>query len=153
MQPIVLQQYHYAHQCMRPRNLAKCTPPTTSSNQTISTLHPHISASTRLQIPLFPRTNIKHNLSLMFQHNRVFGELSKTQHQNPEFGLGFKKNLQNKYISIQCGGGRGVVETQKCTIVLVLNSFSSCFEPLFPFSWAPPLLLQIIPRLLPVQLL
>jgi hypothetical protein len=36
---------------------------------------------------------------------------------------------------------------------LVLNSFSSCFEPLFPFSWAPPLLLQIIPRLLPVQLL
>jgi hypothetical protein len=33
----------------------------------------------------------------------------------------------------------------------LLNSFSSCF--VFPFSWAPPLLLQIVSLLLPVQLL
>jgi hypothetical protein len=29
---------------------------------------------------------------------------------------------------------------------------SSCFEPLFPFTWAPPLLLHIFSLLLPIQL-
>ncbi len=133
MQPIVLQQHHYAHQCMQFRNLAKCTPPTTSSNQTISTLHPHISASTRLP---GPTSNIISHLCF----NTIEFSVNSAKHSTRTLSLvqnrvKFLKNLQNKYISIQrrgWGGERGV-ETQKCTIVLVLNSFSSCFDPLFPF--------------------
>ncbi len=40
------------------------------------------------------------------------GKVTKTQHQNPEFGhtqgeIFKKQNLQKKYISIQGGGGGG----------------------------------------------
>ncbi len=116
MQPIVLQQHHYAHQCMQFRNLAKCTPPTTSSNQTISTLHPHISASTRLP---GPTSNIISHLCF----NTIEFSVNSAKHSTRTLSL----------VQSRGGGGERGVETQKCTIVLVLNSFSSCFDPLFPF--------------------
>jgi hypothetical protein len=43
----------------------------------------------------------------------------------------FKKEPAKKNISLQ-EGRRG--ETHKCTIFRVKFSFSSCFDPLFPFS-------------------
>jgi hypothetical protein len=36
-------------------------------------------------------------------HNRVIRKVMKTQHQNPEFGVRFKKNIAKKYISNQVG--------------------------------------------------
>jgi len=59
-----------------------------------------------------------------------------------------KKNLPKSTVAFNRG------ETQKCTIVLgVVKWVSSCFDHLFPYSWAPPLLLHIFSLLLPVQLL
>jgi len=69
---------------------------------------------------------------------RVFGKVRKTQHQNPEFDpkpseIQKKKSLQTSTLAFNTGG-----ETQKCTTFLLCQTeFSSFFDTLFPFAWAP----------------
>jgi len=68
--------------------------------------------------PASSLSNIKHNLLLIFQHNRVFSNLRKTQHQNREFGPKPgeipKKTCKTSTLAFNAGGGG--VETQKCSI-------------------------------------
>ncbi len=83
-------------------------------------------------------------------HNTGIRKVRKTQHQNPEFGVihhqdRLKKNLQKKQsISIQGAGWN----SQNHQFWWQIE-----FHPVFPFPWAPPLLLHIFSLLLPVQLL
>jgi len=58
-----------------------------------------------------------------------------------------KEKPQKKYISLQLG-----VKLINAPL-FVPNWVSSAFDPVFPFSWAPPLLLHIFSLLLRVQLL
>jgi hypothetical protein len=83
-------------------------------------------------------------------HNREIRTVRKTQHQQPEFGPKpgeIRKNQQNKVHQHSLGGraGNSIFLGGKLSFIL--------YWPLFPFSWAPPLLLHIFSLLLPTLLL
>jgi hypothetical protein len=84
------------------------------------------------------------------EHGGVFRKVRTTRYQYPEFGPKpgeiFKKPAK-KYISLQLG-----VKLRNAPL-FVPNWVWSGFDPVFPFSWALPLLLHILSLLLHVGLM